>query len=105
MIATSKGGPYDPCRRTENIVSYIIWFVLGSIALFVAIKVVGRRAHILLPAAVLTIAGLAWASPSSAVRGQPDRPTALTLARTTDSVRSVVGDLDGEAAVVRSVGW
>ena len=46
--------------------SFIIWIVLGSIALFVAIKLVGRRAHMLLPAAALAIAGLGWASASSA---------------------------------------
>jgi osmotically-inducible protein OsmY len=46
--------------------SFLIWIVLGSIALFVATKLVGRRTHLLVPAAVLAIAGAAWASASSA---------------------------------------
>jgi hypothetical protein len=31
------------------------------------------------------------------VRGQPDRLTALTLARTTDGMRSVIGELTVKA--------
>jgi len=51
--------------------SFIVWIVLGSIAIFALSKMVNRRAHVLPLAAVLAIVGAGWASASSAANA-PD---------------------------------
>jgi hyperosmotically inducible periplasmic protein len=51
--------------------SFIVWIVLGSIAILVANNMVKDRAPSLVLAAALAITGASWASPSSA-SGAPD---------------------------------
>jgi hypothetical protein len=74
--------------------SAIAWIVLGSLVAMLARTMVN---HSLVLAFALVGASASWASLASAADArrldQPDRSTALTLARTTDGVRSVVGDL------------
>ena len=78
--------------------SAIALILLGSIAAMLARTTLN---HSLVLAFVLVGASASWASPSSAADArrldQPDRSTALTLARTTDGVRSVIGELTVKA--------